>query len=179
VTLYADAIRLLQSWTPDAAHAVARDRTMKLLSAGPAALRRDHLAGHITASAMIVGHDRQRVLLCLHGRFNQWCQLGGHCEDGDLTLASAALREATEESGIDGLVVDPDPISVDIHAVTCSIGPTHHFDVRFAVLAPPGAIEQVSNESHALGWFRPDVLPSPMASATEELIAPALARFYV
>jgi 8-oxo-dGTP pyrophosphatase MutT (NUDIX family) len=178
VSLHADALKVVTGWSPEVATGrTIRARTLDLLGHGPVAVRRSHLAGHVTASAMIVHEDRQRVLLCLHGRFNMWCQLGGHCEDGDETLADVALREATEESGIDGLIIDPDPIGVDIHAVNCSVGPTHHYDVRFAVIAPAGASEQVSFESHALGWFHPDQLPVPLADATEELVAPALARF--
>jgi 8-oxo-dGTP pyrophosphatase MutT (NUDIX family) len=177
VTLHDDAVRLLDRWTPPPGNAAAHESTLRLLRDGPSVMLRAHLAGHVTASAMIVHHDRQRVLLCLHGRFNMWCQVGGHCEAGDESLMAAALREATEESGIDGLVIDPEPIGLDIHPVHCSAGPSRHFDVRFAVLAPPEATEQVSEESKALGWFRPDSLPHPLADATEELVRPALARF--
>ena len=35
------------------------------------------------------------VLLTLHAKARAWFQLGGHCEPGDLTLAGAALREAS------------------------------------------------------------------------------------
>ena len=45
----------------------------------------------------------------------------------------------------------------------------------FAAIAPAGASEQVSEESTALGWFAPIALPRPLASATEPLVAPALA----
>jgi len=184
VNLYDDAVRVLTLWPnpvdplkrPRAGpRALARSR--KLIRLGPAVLRRDHLAGHITASAIIVHDDRKQVLLCLHGRFNKWVQLGGHCENEDKTVAEAALREATEESGIEDLIIDPVPIALDIHKVSCSAGPTHHYDILFAVLAPPGAAEQVSAESHALGWFRPDALPSPMGNGTEAVIGLALARF--
>src|SRR5690606_34812968 len=113
--------------------------------------RRDRPVAHITASAVVVNSELDKVLLCLHGRIGKWVQLGGHCEDEDLTLAAAALREATEESGIDGLVIHPEPIDLDIHPVNCRYGPSHHYDVRFAVLAPPDATFTVSPESKALG----------------------------
>lgn len=175
--LYTDAVRLLTAWQPpDKSNATALARTLELLRTGPEVMWRDHLAWHLTASAIIVHDDREQVLLCLHGRFNMWCQVGGHCEPQDATLADAALREASEESGITGLLVDPLPIGIDIHKVNCSAGPTRHFDVQFAVLAPPGAVEAVSPESHAVGWFRPEKLPTPMANGTEGLIAPSLQR---
>ncbi|MGC1213724.1 MAG: NUDIX hydrolase [Micromonospora sp.] len=173
--MYADTTTVLTGWAPTSpAAAAARDRTLRLLAAGPVAMSRSHRAGHVTASALVLDATGERVLLCLHGKFRKWVQLGGHCEPGDPTLAAAALREATEESGIDGLVVDPVPIDVDIHPVACQ-GGSLHYDVRFAVLAPAGAVERVSDESEALGWFPPDRLPEPLADGTVQLVAPALA----
>jgi 8-oxo-dGTP pyrophosphatase MutT (NUDIX family) len=101
-------------------------------------------------------------------------QLGGHLEPDDASVADAALREATEESGIDGLRLVPTPIDLDIHPVTCRNGPSRHFDIRFAAVAPPGAVERSSDESLALGWFAPDALPTPLAPAVARLVAPAL-----
>ncbi|MEU2612786.1 NUDIX hydrolase [Micromonospora sp. NPDC007271] len=175
--LHADASAVLSRWTATSpAAAEARDRTLELLAAGPVAMSRGNRVGHVTASALVLDATAQRVLLCLHGKFRRWVQLGGHCEPGDPTLAAAALREATEESGIAGLVVDPEPIDIDIHPVACQ-GGSLHYDVRFAVLAPAGATERVSDESEALGWFPPDRLPEPLADGTVQLVAPALAAF--
>jgi 8-oxo-dGTP pyrophosphatase MutT (NUDIX family) len=182
VTLFDDAAGTLGRWqaTSEAAD-LARKRTLELLSAGPVAMTRRHRPGHVTASALIVDEQR-RVLLCLHGRLGLWMQVGGHCEAADGTLASAALREATEESGIAGLRLDPDPIDVDIHPVRCSAaagepaGPTHHYDVRFLAVCPPGAVEQISEESADLAWFTAATLPSPLADGVVQQFAPAFAR---
>jgi 8-oxo-dGTP pyrophosphatase MutT (NUDIX family) len=180
--LHADAMRVLSGWRATSEEAdLARKRTLELLAAGPAAMTRAHRAGHVTASALVVDADGL-VLLCLHGRLGLWMQLGGHCEPGDGTLVAAALREATEESGITGLRIDPEPIDVDVHEVRCGAGDglpaaaSVHYDVRFVVRAPAGSIEQISDESAALAWFRPDALPQPLASGTARQIPPALAR---
>ena len=180
--LYEDARTLLTGWTATSAAAdEARRRTLELLAAGPVAMTRAHRPGHVTASTLVVAGDG-RILLCLHGRIGRWMQVGGHCETGDATLAGAALREAGEESGIDGLRLDPDPIDVHIHPVRCRPADgepavqTHHFDVRFLAVAPAGAVERVSAESAALGWFTPETLPSPLADGVRGQFGPALSR---
>jgi 8-oxo-dGTP pyrophosphatase MutT (NUDIX family) len=180
--LYDDARTLLTAWTATSDEAAGfRRRTLDLLAAGPVAMTRAHRPGHVTASTLIVAEDR-RILLCLHGRLGMWMQVGGHCEAGDATLAGAALREATEESGIDGLRLDPEPIDVHVHPVRCRpaddepAGPTAHYDVRFLAVAPAGAVERVSAESAALGWFTPETLPSPLADGVRGQFGPALAR---
>lgn len=180
--LFDNAVETLTSWTATSEPAdLARKRTLDLLDAGPVAMTRAHRPGHVTASALIVDEQR-RVLLCLHGRLGLWMQVGGHCEADDATLAAAALREATEESGIAGLRLDPDPIDLDIHPVRCAAAsgaaatPTHHYDVRFVAVCPPGAIEQISDESADLAWFTADALPSPLADGVVQQLAPAFAR---
>jgi len=180
--MYDDAVRVLSGWPATSADAdTARLRALDLLHDGPVAMTRTHRPGHITASTLVVDADR-RVLLCLHGRMQRWMQLGGHCETGDITLAAAALREATEESGIAGLKLDPEPIDVHIHPVRCKPADgepataTYHFDVRFMAIAPAGATEEVSAESSALGWFHPGALPSPLADGVLSQVGPALAR---
>nr|WP_202557771.1 NUDIX hydrolase [Streptomyces sp. SID5789] len=106
--------------------------------------------GHITASALVVDPSRGRVLLTLHKKLRMWLQMGGHCEPVDATLARAALREATEESGIDGLTLTPGgPVRLDRHHTPCA----WHLDVQYAAVAPAGAVEAISDESLDLRWF--------------------------
>lgn len=176
--LHADVTATLRAWpAPDPGQAAVREGFLGFLAARPDATRRRCAPGHITASAVLLTPDRGRVLLTLHPRVGRWVQLGGHCERRDTTLAAAALREATEESGIAGLVIDPVPVHLDVHPVTCSLGiPTRHFDVRFLVIAPPGARPVISDESDDLRFWPVDALPPGFDDADRELIAAALAR---
>jgi 8-oxo-dGTP pyrophosphatase MutT (NUDIX family) len=140
----------------DAAQAEARAFMLAFVDAHPDALLRTCLEGHLTAAALVVDAAGERALLTLHRKLGKWLQLGGHC-DGQGDLGAAALREATEESGIDGLVLEPAPIDLDVHRIPARPGePEHwHLDTRFVARAPAGAREEVSDESHALAWFTP------------------------
>jgi 8-oxo-dGTP pyrophosphatase MutT (NUDIX family) len=176
VTLYEDAAKTIREFRPAPQGEPDWRETLELLKLGPQVMWREHDGAHVTGSAIVVSADRKRFLLCLHGRFNVWVQLGGHCEEGDTSLAGVALREASEESGIAGLTVDPVPIDLDIHEVTCAGRACLHHDVIFAVYAPENAVEQVSEESHALGWFLPDDLPTPLGTDTDRVVRSAQRR---
>jgi 8-oxo-dGTP pyrophosphatase MutT (NUDIX family) len=123
---------------------------------------RSCVPGHITGSAWLVSHDRTRFLLTHHRKLGRWLQVGGH-SDGDPDTAAVALREAHEESGIDGLALVPldgrvQPLDLDAHEIPArGDDPAHvHYDVRFLVVAPPDATIAVSAESLALRWFASD-----------------------
>jgi 8-oxo-dGTP pyrophosphatase MutT (NUDIX family) len=101
--------------------------------------------------------------------------LGGHFEPGDSTLVGAALREATEESGIAGLSIDPAPVRLDVHPITCSLGlPTRHLDVQFRAYASAGAEHRISAESDDLAWHPIDKLPMSTDESVRVLVAAAL-----
>ena len=173
--LHRDAITTVTGWVPaDGTGREYRQRFLNLLAEQPAAVRSDNPGAHITASAMIVSADFERVLLVLHRRIGRWVQVGGHCEPADVSVSAAALREAWEESGIEGLLIDPAPIDLDIHQVTCRHGTSLHYDIRYAALAPPGATATVSAESAHVDWFDAGELPEPLATATARLVGPAI-----
>lgn len=133
--------------------------------------------GHVTASALIVTPDAARVLLVAHPRIGLWVQTGGHLEPSDPTVAAAALREATEESGIAGLRLDPRPVDLDVHGLTCSLGvPTRHYDVRFVAVAPADAVPVRSEESDDVAWFDWDALPDGVGDDVHRLVDAARRR---
>lgn len=130
-----------------------------LLRSGEDPFVREHLAAHFTASAWLVSGDGVRTLLTHHRKLDRWLQPGGHA-DGDRDLARAALREAREESGLDGLRIEPQVFDLDRHWIPEHKGvPAHwHYDVRYVVRASGDETFVVSDESHALAWRGIDVL---------------------
>ena len=172
----ADALRVLAGWRPeDPQQDSLRHAFLTLLEAREDACLRSCEPGHLTASAVLVDAEGARTMLTLHPRVGMWLQLGGHCEESDSSLAGAALREAAEESGVAGLVVDPEPVHLAVHPITCSLGvPTRHLDVRFLVRAPRGAEPERSEESLDLRWWPLDAAPE--GSDLEPLLAAARAR---
>jgi 8-oxo-dGTP pyrophosphatase MutT (NUDIX family) len=77
---------------------------------------------HHTATAYVVA--RARTLLLWHSKLRMWLPPGGHCEPNEDPV-EAALREATEESGLDVAIIPPSGL------ITCA-GPK--------VLPPPAVI---------------------------------------
>jgi 8-oxo-dGTP pyrophosphatase MutT (NUDIX family) len=168
-TLHEDAMSTLDRWRPaQASQESLRQAFLGFLAAREDSCARSCAAGHLTASAVLLDADGGRVLLTLHPRVGRWLQLGGHCEPEDGTLADAALREAREESGIAALTIDPTPVHLDVHPITCSLGvPTRHFDVRFTVRAARGAEPVRSDESDDLRWWPVGALPAGSEDLTE------------
>jgi 8-oxo-dGTP pyrophosphatase MutT (NUDIX family) len=144
--------------TPD--REAERARVLALLDEHGAALAdRTTAPGHLTGSALVVDAAGERMLILLHAKLNRWLQPGGHA-DGDHELAGVALREATEETGIEGLQVLVPAVDLDVHAVDHgdALGTHLHLDLRFVVVAPPGAVERGNHESLGLRWVTRDEL---------------------
>lgn len=179
MSLHGDAVAVLESWeAPDAEQESLRLTYLQHLAAHDDATYRECRPDHLTASALVVSPDCDHVVLTKHRKAGLWLQTGGHCEPGDETLAGAALREAREESGIAGLSIDPVPLLLSRHEVPfCGpVQPAHHLDVQFVVVAPAGAVPEISDESDALAWWPAGAPPEPTDQDVRDLIAAATRR---
>ncbi|WP_280382933.1 NUDIX hydrolase [Nocardia wallacei] len=161
-SLHESATDVLETWSPPTSSDQSiRQAMLAFLGSAPRGCLREHAPGHITASAMVFSHDEREVLLTLHPRVGLWIQLGGHCEESDETVLGAALREATEESGIENLTIEPGLYGIQAHPITCSLGvPTRHLDLVFKIKAPQGATPVRSSESTDLRWWPVTALPT-------------------
>lgn len=147
-------IRQLQAIDPALQIAAADIQLFEaFVRAQPQCSERQLQVGHLTASAWLVSADGERVLLTHHRKLGRWLQLGGHA-DGESDLAAVALREAEEESGLPGLVLEPGIFDLDRHRIPArGDEPEHwHYDVRFVVWATLSERFELSEESLALAW---------------------------
>lgn len=135
-----------------------RQRILEALRDQAAPLLRTDRPAHITGSALVIDPVSRRTLVVFHRKLRRWLQPGGHA-DGDGNLAAVALREATEETGISSLRVVVPAVDLDIHTVRPPDEDTHeHLDVRFVVIAPPGAQARPNHEADAARWTTVDEL---------------------
>lgn len=170
MSLYDDAVLVLKDYEDQAE---LRQAYLDHLEAHPDGMWKACAEGHITASALVIDPEQERVLLTLHKKIRMWLQMGGHCEPADDTVTAAALREATEESGISGLRLLPGgPVRLDRHHTPCAL----HLDVQYAALAPSGAVEAVSEESLDLRWFAYDEVSDVADESVVRLLEATRAR---
>ena len=160
--LHADALATLRRWhAPDDDQERLRALYVTHLEKHTDGARRTCFPDHLTAGTIVLSHDGDQVLLNLHRKAQRWFAFGGHIEDSDRRLADAALREAREESGVDGLRFDDVPVHLDLHTVSfCDRrGDVRHLDVRYAASAPRDAGHAASHESLDVRWWPLDGLP--------------------
>lgn len=162
------AFRALLTRTLERYRAEVADETDDLgllqarLVAGDALEDRRTWPGHVTTSAVVFDPAGREVLLVRHRATGRWLQPGGHWEPGPGFAASAA-REAREETGVAELVLhawhrDADlPIDIDTHAIPARPARNepahHHFDLRFAFVAPrDAALRGQEEEVSGVAW---------------------------
>ncbi|OEJ22308.1 NUDIX hydrolase [Streptomyces subrutilus] len=130
---------------------------------------------HVTAGALLV-RDGAEVLLIEHLAYGVTLQPGGHLEPTDKTLVGAALRQLSEETGLDpGQVV---PVSAhpayvefgQVPARPAKVEPDHyHLDFGYVFATADAEVGRIQ-ESEVTGaaWYPLDL--------AERLVGPRIAR---
>jgi 8-oxo-dGTP pyrophosphatase MutT (NUDIX family) len=161
-------LRYLSAYHPeDTYEKKMHDQIQNFVRTHPRCFERTLLEGHLTGSAWILDRERAHALMTHHAKLDRWLQLGGHA-DGEPDILSVALREAREESGLDGIRTVSDLIfDVDIHEIPARKDePKHfHYDIRFLCEADRNDPLTISGESRNLKWI---ALEEMSAYTTEE-----------
>ena len=111
---------------------------------------------HVTGSTWVVNSRRDRVLLLHHKKLDKWFQPGGHA-DGDADILNVALKETSEETGLDAdhiRLVSENIFDVDMHVINANVrDPRHqHIDIRFLVEMDDDIVVPGNDESHDIIW---------------------------
>jgi 8-oxo-dGTP pyrophosphatase MutT (NUDIX family) len=151
---------LTQHVPADAKEAADVARIIDLIRKHPNIFNQNCEAGHITASALVIDLENDRLLLHHHKSLNRWLQLGGHA-DYETRPADVALRECSEESGLTDLVFFPNPdnptlVDVDVHTIPRKDGwPEHlHLDFRYLLTTRKAdELQAEQGESDKFMWL--------------------------
>ncbi len=156
---------------------------MDALSGPESLATRKRLAGHVTCGAVVLNQDG-KVLHIWHRALDRLLLPGGHTEPDDATLTEAAIRELTEETGLDPqylAAIGEGPLHIDVHRIPDSPSkgePEHwHADFRytFAYTGTTDLTLQEEEVSDAL-WVPIDEIADRTLRARAEETALSLQR---
>ncbi len=158
-------LKLLENHTPfNQTEADMLQKMRQFVTANENCFDRTLEEGHITGSAWLVDKDLKHVFFTHHKKLNRWLQPGGH-SDGDANTLAVAMREASEESGIEDVFIQPliqEIYDVDIHTIPARKNePEHlHYDVRFILETDKIHPLKLSDESNQIAWISIEDIPS-------------------
>jgi len=127
---------------------------------------RKNFDGHITASVFVLDETYTKLLVLHHKILDRWLQPGGHIEQIDQNLLSAAYRECEEETGIASSFLtllhsdsaEPIPFDIDSHRIPANDKKNeaahYHHDIRYLfVYKGDKQIAINASESQGFQWI--------------------------
>lgn len=149
--------------TPFLEESAMLERTRSFVISHESCFDRALAIGHVTGSSWVINPARTHALMLLHRKLNVWLQPGGHA-DGDADICNIAMKETSEESGIELnqiKLLSTDVFDIDIHTIYANQYESRHihYDIRFLLeiddtLPVPG-----NSESHQIAWIPlPEIL---------------------
>ncbi len=153
-----DAIRKYSPYNKQ--EAADQSLILSFLEHNPDAFLRSNLIAHMTASSWIVNQQRSKILMVYHKIYDSWSWTGGHA-DGDMNLASVALREAHEETGVQSIrllsedIFSLESLPVNGHEKNGIYVPSHlHLNVTYLLEAyDSDPLRICSSENSDVRWF--------------------------
>lgn len=153
---------LLEQYAPPSAKEEETKKSMLgFLVTHPDCFDRSCVSGHFTGSAWLLNRPKTHALLMHHRKLDKWLQLGGHC-DGESDVLAVALKEAQEESGINGIIpISTTIFDIDLHEIPpYKETPAHkHYDIRFLLHVHTDEDFIKNEESNQLMWVPKHVSP--------------------
>ena len=151
----------------------ARDKAviLRFLEEHDDAFERSNLLAHMTASAWVVNAARDKVLMVYHKIYDSWSWTGGHA-DGETDLLAVALREVTEETGVQSVrpvspeIFSLEVVTVDGHEKRGAYVSSHlHLNLTYLLEADDTEPLRIcEDENKGVAWFG---LDEALAASTE------------
>lgn len=134
---------------------------LSFINRNPDYLLRTNLTAHFSASSWVVNKSHDKILLIYHNIYDSWSWTGGHA-DGEENLSAVALRELSEETGVQKAkllseeIFSLEVLTVDGHIKRGEYVPSHlHMNLSYLIEADEEETLKVKpDENSGVRWIK-------------------------